>query len=287
MAILCISSQVARGYVGNSATLAVMHLLGVEVWTIPTILLSSHKAHPHWVGRETAPGDIAAQFAAFEENDWLSQIDGVLTGYLTSPEQVEVCADIVSRVKVANNKACYWCDPVMGDNPGGLYVDEAIAMAMAMHLVPIADVLSPNAFELGWLTKQSISGPEEADKAADALDCRVVLATSVPGKNDTTISNILIQNGAAISISHELFASVPHGTGDLFTTLALGHFTKAGGDRSLQPDLLKSAFERASSCLFSLARKKAGAENDNLSLSDIRDAVLTPDISFTSGTNQS
>ena len=287
MAILCISSQVARGYVGNTATLAALHLLGVEAWAIPTILLSSHKAHPYWVSRETTPADMAAQFDAFEKNGWLSEIDGVTTGYLTSPGQVEVCVDIVSRIRTANENAFYWCDPVMGDDPGGLYIDQAIATAMATHLVPVADILSPNAFELGWLAKQNISGLGDALRAAKTLDCRAVIATSVPGKNKSTISNLLMQDDIKHQISHELFTAIPHGTGDLFTAVALGHFTKAGGNRALQPDLLKVAFERASSSLFSLARKKDGAEDDNLSLSDIQDAVLTPGISFTAGTNQS
>lgn len=277
MAILSISSQVSRGYVGNSATLAALHILGVEVWTIPTIILSNHKGYKHCFGTESSPEDILTQFEALEQNGWLGEIDAILTGYMASPEQVKTCAEIVARVKTANDGAFFWCDPVLGDEPGGLYVAETIAVAMARHLVPLADILSPNAFELGWLTGRTIEDADAARKASATLKCSAVMATSIPDEKPNTISNLLVQGQDMWRINHQKFDDIPHGTGDLFTALACGHFLKSGGNRSLQTSALKTALENASSSLFALAKRNAGSRDDNLSLSDIRDTTLSPD----------
>ncbi len=276
MAILSISSQVARGYVGNSATRAALELLGLEVWTIPTILLSNHKAHQHCFGTELNSNQILKQFDALQDNGWIGEIGAVLTGYMASPDQVRICAEIVTRVRAANSNALFWCDPVLGDNPDGLYVSEEIAQAIKRDLVPVADILSPNAFELGWLTDRAIEDAQAARDAASTLTCRAVLATSIPGRTPETISNLLIQDRDWWRVDHKKLDAVPHGTGDLFTALACGHFLKHGGDNALEPAALKSALEKASTSLFSLAERKAGAADDNLSLSDIRDATLSP-----------
>jgi pyridoxine kinase len=276
VAILSISSQVARGYVGNSATLAALHVLDVEVWTIPTILLSNHKAHKYCFGTESSSEQIQRQFDALENNGWIGEIDAVLTGYMASPDQARVCAEIVTCVKAANSKAFFWCDPVLGDDPGGLYVNDEIAQAVKRDLVPIADILSPNAFELGWLSAQSTVNARAACKAAATLNCRTVMATSIPGQTPVMLSNLLIQDQSFWQIDHEKFDKVPHGTGDLFTALACGHFFRHGGNNALGPAALVPAFENATASLFSLAERKAGSVDDNLSLSDIRDAALSP-----------
>ncbi len=276
MAILSISSQVARGYVGNNATLAALHILGLEVWTIPTILLSNHKAHKYCFGTESTAGDLSGHFDALRDNGWIGDIDAVLTGYMASPAQARICAEIVARVKAANDKAFFWCDPVLGDDPGGLYVSDETAKAIKRDLVPIADILSPNAFELGWLSGRSIDSAETARDAAATLQCRSVMTTSVPGRTPETLSNLLVRGQDWWRVDHEKFDAVPHGTGDLFTALACGYFLQHGGDNALDPTALASALEMASTSLFSLAKRNAGSRDDNLSLSDIREAVLTP-----------
>ncbi len=276
VAILSISSQVARGYVGNTAALAALHILGVEVWTIPTILLSNHKAHEYCFGTESTSEQIQRQFDALRNNGWIGEIDAVLTGYMASPEQARICAEIVACVKAANSNAFFWCDPVLGDDPGGLYVADEVAQTVKRDLVPIADILSPNAFELGWLTDQSIENSEAARDAASILRCGAVMATSVPGQTLETLANLLIKDRDWWQVEHTKFNAVPHGTGDLFTALACGHYLKRDGDHALDPAALVSALERASTSMFTLAKRNAGAPDDNLSLSDIREATLSP-----------
>lgn len=42
------------------------------------------------------------------------------------------------------------CDPVMGDN-GKLYVPEALNEIYKKEILPLADVLTPNEFELEYV----------------------------------------------------------------------------------------------------------------------------------------
>ena len=55
-------------------------------------------------------------------------------------------------------------DPVLGD-AGKLYVDPAIAVAMQEKLLPLADLMTPNAFELGWLSGRNIASLADAEQA--------------------------------------------------------------------------------------------------------------------------
>ncbi len=264
--VLALSSQVTRGYVGNNAAVAVLHSLGHEVWQIPTIFLSNHKGYRFCAGTVPPDGTIREMTDALNRNGWLGEVDAILSGYVATPEQTGEILYTVETVKNANRNAIYWCDPILGDAPGGLYVPEKVARSIADRLVPRADGISPNAFELQWLSDRKITDAESAANAAAKLPDLIAMTTSVPcGPKE--ISNVLSLAGKSLAISHNVYEQVPHGTGDVFTALALGYLL-LGIDT-------QEAFEKASACIFSLANRTAGKEE--LDRKAIRAAIDLPD----------
>lgn len=230
--VLMLSSWVGAGHVGLSAGALAVQMLGHEVLQLPTTILSNHPAHAHVAGRATPPETLAAMRDAMDGNGWLAGLDAVLTGYLPSPEHVDMAAETVALVRRRSPGTRVVVDPVLGDAPGGLYLPEDVALALRDRLVPFADVLTPNAFELGWLAGHPVQGPVDALAAAGALaDMAEVLVTSPPA--DPGMTGVLSVGAGGV----RMFASprrdgVPHGVGDVFSALiaaglpvaqALGH----------------------------------------------------------------
>lgn len=222
--VLAISSQVARGHVGLSAIVPALQRLGHDVIALPTILLSNHPGHPSTAGEQVSPDLLARMLEALDENGWLGGIDAILTGYLPSAAHVRFAADTIRRVRQHVGQVRVLVDPVLGDEPKGLYINVDAAALIRDDLIALADVATPNAFELSWLTAASVATASAAVQAANLLKVPRILATSVPAA-DGVLSNILIDK-----TSNEIFsASVPHrgkvpnGTGDLMAALYLGH----------------------------------------------------------------
>src|SRR5690606_38585310 len=149
-AVIVISSHVARGSVGNRAAVFALEQLGFQVWAVPTIMLPWHPGH----GPGTRIVPDAEQFSALMKNladaPWLGEVGAVLSGYLGDAGQAEAVAALVRAVRARNADALYLCDPVTGD-AGGLYVPQATAEAMRDLLLPLADIATPNRYELEWL----------------------------------------------------------------------------------------------------------------------------------------
>lgn len=215
--ILSISSLVSRGRVGNSIAVPVLEALGHEVWSVPTLVLSTRPGLGT-VARQELPAEMISQSVdALAEDGQLGRLDGVLIGYLPSQAHVLAAADAVRRAKQANRDLIVLCDPVMGDLGTGLYIPEAAAGAIRDHLVGQADVLTPNLFELRWLSNQA-----EGDAAtlARALGVPHVAVTSADGGGAQAVT-LLVGGGEEVRRSAERYPGVPNGTGDLFAALLL------------------------------------------------------------------
>jgi len=232
--ILAISSQVARGHVGLSAIVPTLQRLGHEVTALPTILLSNHPGHAKVAGQQVAPDLLRRVLDALEANGWLSETDAVITGYLPSISHVEVAIDAIGRVTSNRSDARILVDPVLGDEPKGVYIDRSAAERIRDELVPLADTVTPNAFELGWLTSIAITSIAGALGACEALTPRYVLATSVPGDRQTELENLLFERGTGKALACTVTRQdrVPNGTGDFLSALYLGHGLRgmAAGD---------------------------------------------------------
>lgn len=219
--VLAVSSQVVYGPVGNSAAIPAMESLGLTVLGLPTVLLSNHPGHGAPVRQAVAAGTMEAMLARLAGHGWLDGATGVMTGYFVDETQVGVAAAAIARLKRANPGLVYLCDPILGDDVPGLYVPEAVAGAIRSRLLPLADVIAPNRFELAWLTGADVTSPASAARAARGL-ARPCLATSIPLGEDR-IANMLVAGGSGWLVETRRRAHAPHGTGDLLSGLYLAH----------------------------------------------------------------
>lgn len=220
MNVLSIQSEVVFGHVGNSAARFALNRLGHEVWAVPSVLLSAHAGYPNVAGRVSACGVMAELVEGLAANGWLGACDAVLSGYLGAADHAGLVGDTVLRVKRANPRALYCLDPVFGDD-GRTYARAGVADAMAQVLLPLADIVTPNAFELFSLTGIAVHGADDALEAARRLGTPCVLATSVP--HEDQIGVLLYEKGEAWFAGTKRFHDAPHGAGDLLAALFLGH----------------------------------------------------------------
>src|ERR1700691_5550077 len=146
MNILSFQSEVVYGHVGQGAARFALQRLGHEVWAFPPVLLSSHAGYPRVEGEVIAAGSLRRLLEGLSANGWLGRCDAILSGYLGNAEQAAVIADAIAEVKRANANAVYCLDPVIGDD-GRPYAKHGVAEAMARMLLPLADIVTPNAFE--------------------------------------------------------------------------------------------------------------------------------------------
>lgn len=212
--ILVISSSVAHGHVGLSAAAPILQALGHEVIGLPTVLLSNHPGWSHTAGMQVDPDTLRQMLEALEANGWLGAVDACLTGYLPTPAHVDLAVDAVARVK--GKGARIVVDPVLGDAPKGLYIAEEAAHALRDHLVPKADILTPNAFELSWLTGHPTDDIRHTRVAADRFAPRVLVTSAPVSAEDTGV----LDGGSLYEVP--LRAGVPHGVGDVFAALIAG-----------------------------------------------------------------
>ena len=224
--VLSISSQVVCGSVGNSVTQFVLQRLGHEVWGLPSVLLSNHPGHKIFGGARLTSKILRPVLEALEFAGHLKQVDVVMTGYLPTKEHVFIALDALKQVRKLNPNALYLYDPALGDDsrpgsPEGLYIDVKAAECQRAELLPLADIVTPNRFELEWLTMRPVMDQQSALVAIDQLGCESVLVTSVPGKAGELL-NILAGEGQPLRASVEKRTDVPQGTGDLMAALYMG-----------------------------------------------------------------
>jgi pyridoxine kinase len=221
---------VIYGPVGNSAAVPAMRALGLRTLELPTVLLSNHPGHGAPVRQVVAAGTIQAMLDHLAGQGWLDGLSGVMTGYFVDEAQVEVAAGTIARLKSANPGLVYLCDPVLGDDGPGLYVPEAVAGAIRARLLPLADVIAPNRFELAWLAGVDVTGPASAARAARGIG-RTCLATSIPLGEDR-IASMLVGGDTGWVVETRRRARAPHGTGDLLSGLFLAHVVRGrdGGE---------------------------------------------------------
>jgi len=226
--VVAVSSWVAHGHVGLSAATPVLQALGHSVTQLPTVQLSNHPGWPHVAGRTVDVGALRDMADAMARNGWLDRVDAVLTGYLPSAAHVDFAAGLIERLRAASPAPRVIVDPVLGDAPKGLYIAEEAARATRDRLLPLADVLTPNAFELAWLAARPVETLEAAREAAEVLRTRAprarILVTSPPIGGSQTGILADAPEGTALHRT-ELIAggtTVPHGVGDAFSALIAG-----------------------------------------------------------------
>lgn len=261
MTILSFQSDVVSGHVGHGAARFALQCLGHDVWAVPTVLLAHHPGH----GKPAVLGVDAANLRAFTQSlkhrHGFSGTRAILQGYLANAAQAEAVREAVIAVKADNPQALFLCDPVFGDDDGA-YGAPGVAEAMARHLLPLANVVTPNRFELASLTSQRVEDVAGAVHAARMLARPVVVATSIPDGGN--LATIAVTPTTGFAASTPRYENVPHGTGDLLAALLLGHLV-SGAD-------LETALARATGSVDAVIRKSLG--RDELALVAARDDLV-------------
>lgn len=229
MNILSIQSTVAYGHVGNSAAVFPLQRLGHSVWPVITVHFSNHTGYGAWRGPVLPAGDVADVIQGVEDRGVLPSCDAVLSGYMGDATIGEVIMGAVSKVKAANPEAIYCCDPVMGDVDRGFFVRPGIPEFMRDVAVPAATVITPNQFELEFLTGDKVSTLDDALAAVDkvrAMGPEVVLVTSVQRSDGPpdAIELLAVSDAGAWLVATPLLPLSVNGAGDTTAALFLAHY---------------------------------------------------------------
>jgi pyridoxine kinase len=256
-AVIVVSSHVARGSVGNRAAVFALETLGFPVWAVPTVLLPWHPGHGKATRIVPPKADFAALMKDLENSKWLGEVAAVLSGYLGDAAQAEAVASLVKAVKRRNREAIYLCDPVMGDN-GGLYVPEPVAARQRDLLLPLADIATPNRFELEWMTGVKLETPQAIMEAALDVGPATMLVTSSPALMARHTGNLLVTASQAMMAEHRIIDKPPNGLGDLTAAVFLA--------RTLDGQEPHKALQTTTESVFEILARTAKRGADELTL---------------------
>jgi pyridoxine kinase len=250
----------------------------VEVWPIHTVELSNHPGYGDFRGRVADVAAIRDLVAGIAARGALARCDGVLSGYVGAAEIGAEVLAAVGEVKAANPAARYCCDPVIGDADRGVYVRPEVAEFLRMRAVPTADVITPNAFELGYLAGRESATLAEACTAIDALHARgprVVLVTSLAtAETPPEAIDLLVSDPAGrFRLRTPKLAHAANGAGDAIAALFFAHLARSGS--------AADAMARAAASVFGILRRTAQASAREMLLIEAQDEIVAPTTVFT------
>lgn len=280
--ILSIQSHVAYGHVGNSAAVFALQRLGAEVWPLHTVQYSNHKGYGSWTGRDFSAAHIKTLVKGLAARGALAACDAVLSGYVGSAAIAGAIEHAVKQVRRANPSALYCCDPVMGDHggalgegKGGFYVAADIPGFFRAQALPLADIVTPNRFELEVLSGRKIASLNDALGAARkviALGPRIVLLTSLraEGTPGDVIEMLAVTADAAWRVRTPYLAldPMPNGAGDTVAALFLARY--------LQSRNPAAALGHAASAIFAIVAATQAAGTRELQLIAAQEQLVEP-----------
>jgi pyridoxine kinase len=275
--ILSIQSAVAYGHVGNSAAVFPLQRIGVEVLPVYTVNFSNHTGYGAWRGPLISPDDVREVIAGIEDRGAFPQIDAVLSGYQGGEGIADVILDAVACVKAANPRAVYACDPVMGNAKSGCFVAPAIPILLRDRVVPAADIITPNQFELGFLTgtePDTLESTLESVELIRATGPRTVLVTSVerPDREEGTIEMLAVDDAGAWIVQTPLLPLKANGSGDVTAALFTAHYASSGD--------AADALARTTSSVFDLLERTHQSGERELQLVESQEAYANPRMQF-------
>jgi pyridoxine kinase len=277
MNLLSIQSHVAYGHVGNSAAVFALQRLGAEVWPVHTVQFSNHTgygAHKGTVFGAAAIREVVDGIAALGV---LAECDGVVSGYIGAAAVGDVILDAVARVRQANPAAHYCCDPVIGDVARGIYVPPDVAEFFRQRAIIAADLVTPNQFELDYLTGRTTTTLGDACAAARALHARgprVVLVTSLRTEQTPAdaIDLLVSDRTGQFRLRTPLLPIKPNGAGDLMAALFLLHYGRTAS--------AAQAMALATASVYGVLSRSADAGADEMLLIAAQDQLAEPSRTF-------
>ncbi len=275
-AILSIQSEVAYGHVGNAAAVFPLQRLGFEVWPVNTVQLGHHPGYGRFRGHRVEPARVSAILDAVLDQAPLDGCVGMIVGYLGDGGVGDLALGALDRLRAASPGLIFLLDPVIGDDGAGVFVRPDVPSMIEERLLPRADIVTPNRFELARLSGLEVGNVDQACRAAERLLAagpRLVVATGLPCPDDpNAIAMLALSKEQRLLIRTPRLARAFNGTGDAFAALMLGH-------HRLAPDL-KTGFERAAAAIFSLVELTERRGEDELCLIAAQDFFSPSEIRF-------
>ena len=281
MNILSIQSHVSYGHVGNSAAVFPLQRLGHEVWPVYTVNYSNHTGYGQWGGSPIPASEVTAMVDAMEQRGALAHVDVILSGYQGGADIADAILSTVARVKALNPKATYTCDPVMGNAKSGCFVNPAIPVLLRERVVPAADLVTPNQFELGYLADMPVTTLQETLAAVDAVMAmgpRAVLVTSVhrPDAASGTIEMLAADAHGAWMVATPHLPFKANGSGDVTAALFTAHYSQHFGESGSA----SLALERTTASMFELLQRTHDRGARELQLVQSQESYVHPSVHF-------
>lgn len=278
--ILSIQSHVASGYVGNRAAVFTMQRLGCEVSFINTVQFSNHTGHGRWKGQIFTAEHIQDIVNGLDELGIMHTIDGVLSGYMGDANIGHIILDTVKKIKALNPNALYCFDPVIGDTERGIYVRAGIPEFMQEHAIAVADIITPNHFELSYLTQKKLNTFDDIADACNELHQKgpkMIVVTSIHLGNlkEDEIGMLVsdTKNVWLVKTPYFKLAKSPTGSGDLVASLFFAHYLKTQD--------VANALSATASSTYGIFKSMYEANGIELPLISAQEEIVQPSHLFT------
>ncbi len=278
MNVISIQSHVAYGHVGNAAAVFLLQRLGFEVWPVHTVQFSNHTGYGDWKGDVFEAEHIAALIDGLEARGALARCDALLSGYIGDAALGDAILNAAARIRAANPKAVYLCDPVMGDKDTGLFVRDGVPGFMRERALLAADYLTPNLFELEILSGRKLTGEGETLEAARGLlkkGPRAVLVTSFePAGDDSIMAMLAVTAEGSWRVTCPRLATHPltSGAGDSVAALFLGQMLKTAS--------VPEALAAAAAAIYEVLQTTLESGEQELQLIAAQERLLEPRSGF-------
>ena len=243
------------------------------MWPVNTVQFSNHTGYGKARGQVLDAALIREVVGGIEDRGVLGECDGVLSGYVGSAGIGGAILEAVATVKRANPAAKYCCDPVIGDAGRGVYVRDGVPEFMKAKAVPAADVITPNQFELDYLSgRQSTTLAQLCDAvtAVHDLGSGVILVTSV--HTDETppdaVDLIASDRTRRFCLRTPRLPQKMNGAGDAIAALFFAYYLRDGR--------IEAALSKSASAIFAVLSKTAEAGTPELQLVAAQDELVNP-----------
>jgi pyridoxine kinase len=230
---------------------------------INTVQLAHHPGHGRWCGHKVEPERIAQIVEGVAARGGLRRCGALLSGYLGDVAVGPIVLDALAAMHAVRPDALYLCDPVIGDDGPGVFVGAGIPELIRDRLVPAAAIVTPNRFELEFLSGRPVASVDDARHAARALLAlgpALVVVTGLPVAGGLCVLAEGAEGAWQVTTPSLADHAGSHlgGTGDAFCALFLGHFLRSGA--------AGTALERAVSAMFALVERTVASGADELCL---------------------
>lgn len=259
--ILSIQSHVVHGHVGNKSAVFPLQLLGFEVDFINSVQFSNHTGYKHgFKGQRLNHDELEQLIEGLKQNELLDYTH-LLTGYVGDATFLNKLADLIDELKTKNPDLIYLCDPVLGDD-GALYVPKELIEIYIERIIPKANIITPNLFELELITglgQNTINSEQDVLKALDVCHSKgvqtVIISSCKPfDSSDADSSKKLLlyasssSQDCVIKIEFDRLPCEFTGTGDCFAAMFIAWYTKLDQD-------LQAAIEHTVSSMIAILNR--------------------------------